>query len=168
MTWRTLRARLARPGHESDTGFDLIAQDDPCRKQRIDIGAGFAVGQGLRENLGVHPRRSPFAGECDCVVVRGHSFRGPAINQARRIEQRADKGFVIARRENIHLCESVGAFSPIREWGALQIGADLIERRARGPNALALGYRDGMIEIVGAIKWLQSASAEMAIGPEHG
>jgi hypothetical protein len=75
---------------------------------------------------------------------------------------------VIAGRENIHLCEPLGVFSPIREWRALQIGADLIERRARGPNTLALGYRDGMIEIVGAIKRRQSANAEMAIGPEHG
>ena len=54
LPWRALRPGFARQRHETGAGFDLIAQDGPYREQRIGIGAGLAVGQGLRENVGVH------------------------------------------------------------------------------------------------------------------
>ena len=75
---------------------------------------------------------------------------------------------MIAGRESVSLCKTLGAFSPVREWRALEIVADLLARRARRPNPLALADRDGMIEIVRAIERRHSAHDKMAIGPEHG
>ena len=68
------------------------------------------------------------AGERDRLIIRGHPARGPAIDQARGIQQRSDKSFMIAGRENIHLCEMMSILDPSRERSTLQINTDLVER----------------------------------------
>ena len=126
---RPVRSKLkAEVSHESGARFELIRQDSPCGKQRIGVGRGFAAREGLRQNVSVHPWRSMLAGERDRLIIRGHPAGGPAIDQARGIQQRSDKSFMIAGRENIHLCETMSILDPSRERSTLQINTDLVER----------------------------------------
>src|SRR6516162_11181435 len=109
-------------------------QDLTCSGKTVRAGnssSGSAAAsrhEGFRQNVGVHPWWSMLAGKRNRLIIRGHPARRPAIDEARWIQQRSDKTFMIAGRENFHLCKAMSILGPSRERSALQVNADLVER----------------------------------------